>query len=312
MSNKRLRTTLNIDLNLLVVLHALLEERSVTKAASRVCLSQPATSSALSRLRDIFEDPLLVRLGNKMELTRLALELREPLAEAMQAIDMVLGEPLPFDPAKAHTTIRVGASDYIGIILLPALAKQLQTLAPGFELQVSPLREPEIVQRLEKDDVDLLLGHFPHVPHLQSEILFSEKFVCVMRDEHPLLQTSKEGRISLKDFVSYGHVAVGREGGEADLVDTMLGELHLERRVSIHVPHFMVAPGIVAVNDLIAVVTERIVRKLQMSFRLAALDLPAEFGLNELPIHMVWSRDTEDNPALSWLRSLILRLAKTI
>lgn len=308
-SGKKHLTTLNIDLNLLVVLDALLEEKSVTRAASRVCLSQPATSNALGRLRDVFEDPLLVRMGNRMELTRFALELKEPLRAAICSIEGVLGEPLPFDPARAHTTIRIGASDYIGITLLPALGKVLGRLAPGMEIRVTPLREPEIINRLERDDVDILLGHFPEVPRMRSEVLFTERFVCVMRQGHPALAKSNKSHITLADFVTHQHVAIAREGGQPDIIDEWLATLNLERRVGIHVPHFLVAPGIVATNDMISVVARRVVTKLNDTFGLTMLELPCEFGTSELPIHMVWEPHTDHDPALTWLRSMILDIA---
>ncbi len=309
---KRARTTLNIDLNLLVVLHALLEEKSVTRAAARVCLSQPATSSALNRLRDVFEDPLLVRLGNRMELTRFAAELRKPLGKAMTAIDDVLGEPLPFDPAVAHTTVRIGASDYIGITLLPELEKQIQELAPGIELYISPIREPEILNRLEKEDVDILIGHFPDLPHLKQETLFTEKFVCVMREGHPLAKSDTGEPMSLQDFVSYQHVTIAREGRKIDMIDEWLAALNIERQIGIYVPHFLVAPSIVAVNDMISVEAERVVKILGDSFGLAQIDLPVEFGSGELAIHMVWQEHTDQDPALSWIRSLIKEVSRCI
>lgn len=303
--NKRARSILNIDLNLLVVLQALLEEVNVTKAATRVCLSQPATSSALNRLRDIFDDPLLVRFGNKMELTRFALELKEPLSKAIRAINEVLGEPLPFDPAKANTTVRIGASDYIGITLLPELEKEIQKNAPGIKLHISPLREPEILNRLEKEDVDILIGHFAAFPHFKRETIFMEKFVCVMRKQHPLFKVQESGSIELEDFLAYQHVIIAREGRKIDMMDQWLATIGLERKVGIHVPHFLVAPSIVAINDMIAIEGERVVNILGDSLGLSSLDLPSEYGTGELAIHMLWQEHTDQDPALSWMRSLI-------
>lgn len=311
-SPKRTLTTLNVDLNLLVVLQALLEEKSVTRAANRVCLSQSATSSALSRLRSVFDDPLLVRWSNKMELSRRGMELKEPVNRAIEAINEVLGSPLQFDPKLAHTTIRMCASDYVGIALLPKLERELQELAPGITLYIHPMREPDSLKRLERDDVDIVIGNFPETTRLKSDIIFEEKFVCLMRDKHPLLDQVENGALSLKQFTSYPHVAIAREGVQQDLIDQWLSEYDFERTVGIHVPHFLVAPSIVASSDMLVVEATRVATEFQDTFGLAYVDLPQEFGPAELPIHMVWEPHTDEDPCLQWVRELILEVGKTI
>jgi len=313
-SLKRSLTTLNVDLNLLVVLEALLEEKNVTRAANRVCLSQSATSSALNRLRNVFEDPLLVRHANKMELSRRALELVEPINQAIQAINNVLGDPAPFDPISAVTTVRICASDYTGLSLLPALQKELQVQAPGISLYISPLREPEALRRLEKEDVDLVIGHFSNISDtLQSVEIFQERFVAIMRREHPLALACDSGKaLSLKQFVAYKHVAIAREGVKVDLIDIMLKSLNEKRTIGMHVPHFLVAPCVVQNSDMIAVEAERLGQKFQDSFDLSIIDLPEVFSTRELPIHMLWEPHTDDNPALKWVRNLIRDIARKL
>ncbi|MEH6519384.1 MAG: LysR family transcriptional regulator [Halioglobus sp.] len=309
---KRNLTILNVDLNLLVVLQALLEEKSVTRAANRVCLSQSATSSALARLRSVFDDPLLVRWSNKMELSRRGMELQEPVNQAIAAINEVLGEPLAFDPQLAHTTVRISASDYVGVALLPALERELQLQSPGISLYMSPLREPEALRRLERDDVDLVIGNFPDTPNLSSSEIFHEKFVCLMRDQHPLLKEVSGEALSLKQFTTYPHVAISREGVQHDMIDLMLSEYDFERTIGIHVPHFLVAPSIVARNDMIVVEARRVALSFKDTFGLAIVGLPLEFGPTELPIHMVWEPHTEEDPCLQWVRGLIQQVAQNI
>ena len=308
----RALTILNVDLNLLVVLQALLEEKSVTKAARRVCLSQSATSSALSRLRGVFEDPLLIRWSNRMELSRRGLELREPVRNAIDAINAVLGDTQTFDPLLAHSTIRIAASDYVGVTLLPAVEKLLQSSAPGISLHQSDLSEPEAMLRLAKDDVDLVLGHFPDTLKLHSAELFNEKFVCMVRKGHPLVKEAKNRTLNLKQFISYPHIAITRQGATQDLVDLLLSEQNLERNIGMIVTHFMVMPSIVAQSDMIAVEAQRLAVDFEDFYGVDYIDLPPEFGASELPVHMLWESQTDADPCLRWFRELIQKVAATI
>ena len=310
--NKRLLSTLNVDLNLLVVLHALLEEVSVTRAAHRICLSQSATSSALNRLRQVFDDPLLVRVSNEMKLSRRALDLKEPVNKAIISINGVLGEPLSFEPNKVHTTIRICASDYIGVTLLPALVERLCVEAPGIKLNISPMREPEALRRLEKDDMDILIGHFTDIPHLKSKTLFQETFVCLMREGHPLTEELVDNTISLEQITRYKHVAIAREGMSHDMVDLMLSMHNFEREIGINVPHFLVAPSIVSKNDMLVVEAKRTTAFFKGSLKLKAVNLPQEFTTTKLSIQMVWEPHTEDDPALKWIRNVIEEVSATL
>ena len=313
-SGKRSLSVLNVDLNLLVVLQALLEEKSVTHAAKRVCLSQSATSNALKRLRSVFDDQLLVRWSNKMSLTPRGLELVEPVNQAIDAINNVLGDPPPFDPFLADSIVNICASDYTSISLLPKLEHELQKQAPNITLRVSPLREPDALLRLEREDVNLVIGHFSQLPDtLKNVELFREKFVCMVREGHPLLSEVKNRQLTLKQFSDYPHVVIAREGVDGvDIIDKVLNEHGFERRVGIEVPHFLVAPSMIVNSDMIAVDAERVSKLFRGSFDVQGIDLPPEYTRTDIPIFMLWDPRTNERPLLMWLRSLIQQIATSL
>jgi DNA-binding transcriptional LysR family regulator len=313
-TKKRSLSILNVDLNLLVVLQALLEEKSVTHAAKRVCLSQSATSNALKRLRSVFEDQLLVRWSNKMSLTPLALELLVPVNQAIDSINAVLGGPPPFDPFLADSVINICASDYTSISLLPKLERKLQAQAPNITLRVSPLREPEALVRLEREDVSLVLGHFSRLPeNLKSSKLFTENFVCMLRDGHPLLSEIIDGQLTLEQFSKYPHVVITREGVVGvDIIDSVLHEHGLERSTRIGVPHFLVAPSIIANSDMIAVDAERVTGIFGATYKITNVKLPPEYTTTTIPIFMLWDPRTENRPVLKWFRALLQEVAASL
>lgn len=313
-TQKRSLSILNVDLNLLVVLQALLEEKSVTHAAKRVCLSQSATSNALKRLRGVFEDQLLVRWSNKMSLTPFALEIIDPVNQAIDAINTVLGDPPPFDPLLADSVISICASDYTSISLLPKLEQRLQEQAPNITLRVSPLREPEALIRLEREDVSLVLGHFSAIPeNLKYAQLFTENFVCMLRKGHPLLNEMIDGDLTLEQFSEYPHAVIAREGAEGvDIIDRVLRDYGHERTIGIEVPHFLVAPSIITNSDMIAVDAERVPNVFGATYDITYVNLPPEYTNTVIPIFMLWDPRTDNRPLLKWFRSLLQEVAGSL
>ncbi len=169
-----------IDLNLLVILDALLSEQHVTRAAERLHLSQPAVSHALARLRDLLGDPLLVRAGASLVPTPQALELMAPLAEALAQVQSLLA-PNTFDPATARRTFRLAMSDYGAAIVLPGLIRTLRREAPGIDLQISHASREGMLEGVLNGDIDVAAGVFPEMPNeLRSTPLFEEHYVCLV------------------------------------------------------------------------------------------------------------------------------------
>ena len=193
-----------LDLNLLVALDALLTERSITLAAERICLSQPATSGALARLREFFNDDLLVRVGAKMQPTPLGESLAEPVHNILLQIQATVDRGVTFDPYTCNRKFKFIAGDYSSTVLLTAVAKQINSLAPGiqFEFFIPSNKPAEVLDRAEVDF--MIMPMSIKVDHHPCEELFSEKFVCIACEQNDAVHEN----ITLDDFLNLGHVTV--------------------------------------------------------------------------------------------------------
>lgn len=293
-----------IDLNLLVILDAVLAERSVTRAAARVGLSQPAMSNALARLRALLDDPLLVRAGSAMEPTPRALELAAPIHQALESIRRTLAPAPSFDPRSSSHVFRFCSADDLELTLLPRLLEQLKRKAPGIDIEMR-----RVAGRAEEDlrtgRIDLYLGVWPSIPPaLERHLLRQETFACIARKGHPLIRS----RLTLEDFVSVGHVLVAPSGRPGSVIDTALSDQGLGRRVVLRTPHFSIAPLVVARSDLIATLPRAVAMAfaevLPLRVYAPPLDTPG------FPVHMVWHPRTHEQPPHRWMRQLLMDLAQ--
>lgn len=293
------------DLNLLLVLEALLAERHVGRAAARLKLSQPATSNALSRLRVALKDPLFVRSRAGMVPTPRALALRNPLLETLTQLRQTLGTPPTFNPLTERRTFVLAASDHAQLLVLPKLMQNLAA-CPGLRLQILPLPRDFPADQLEAGEVDLVLGAFDLAPGdraprgLQRQLLVSEKFVLVGRRNHPALQ--RKGKV---DF-SVPQLLIAPRGG----IDLLERKTKQKRNVVISTPHYLVAPWVLASTDLVAAVPERIAHRFAEAFPLAVLPLPVEHS--PLRIQQFWHPLRHHEPAHRWLRGELLRSATSL
>jgi len=289
-----------IDLNLLVILDALLEERSVTGAARRLGVTQSAVSHALVRLRDQFGDPLLVRTSTGMTPTLRALELREPIRSSLATLRDVTRSGTRFEPRTASRTFTIAMTDQIGVVLLPALHARLSVRAPGVDLRVIPVVR-NIERALESGAAELVVsGAFTPVeaPGLYRQRLFDEPLVCLVRKAHPIVQ----GRITLEQFCSLPHALVAPRGGRG-VVDALLEERGLSRRVAVVLPHFLPAPFLIAASDMVLTVAESVARAVAAVVPLRLVAPP--FELPRATYSQVWHQRSHDDPGHKWLRSQV-------
>ena len=293
------------DLNLLVTLEALLEECSVTGAARRLSLSQSAVSAALDRLRDVFSDPLLVRVGNRMEATPFAKRLHGPIKTALASVSLALALPQKFDPARARLHARWGLSDYVGLLMLPTLYAELARDAPGVSLEVVPRPSEGTLTRLIAGEVDLASAvDPPEGRDLFSAPLIEEQFVCVMRSGHPLAR----GRPTLRNLLDFPHAVVTAHGASAELVDRALAARGMKRRAPVSVPMFATAFALLAQSDLVAILPERFSRAQAGRFGLAIR--PPPLAVPGYTLSIVWHQRTAHDTAHRWLRERLLAIAK--
>lgn len=291
-----------LDLNLLKALDALLDERSVTRAASRLSLTQPAVSGMLNRLRDYFDDPLFIRVPHGMVPTTRAEALAAPVKRILADIDVLL-QPTDFDPRRASLTFTVAATDYaLRAVMVPFIAA-LKTRAPAVRLRVVPVEPDRLAAQLEQGKIDVALLTPATTPgELHSRALYDERYVCMMRAGHP--DAGKP--LTLERFCALEHVLVSYEGESFHgVTDDALAQIGRARHVGLSVSSFLVLPEVLAISDMIAVVPQRMAANRQgMWVCEAPVAIP---GFTK---SMAWHGRTHRNPAQAWLRGLLLETSQ--
>jgi DNA-binding transcriptional LysR family regulator len=288
-----------MDLNLLVVLEALLAERNVTRAARRVGLSQSAASHALGRLRALLGDPLLVRSGRRLDLTPRAVDLLPALERGLAELGSALrGEP-PFDPRTARRSFTVSMADYSQAVLLAPLLARARREAPGFDLSLVAF--PNSLELMDRGTVDaaVLVGD-PVPSGFTRRRLFSDGFVCMMRKGHPAVAGP---RLSMRQYLALDHLVVAPAGSPGSMVDDQLERRGLRRRIAVRVSSFLAAPIVVAQTDLINTGPQRLLRPLASRFPIRLLPPPLRLPTFEL--QLVWHARRDHDPAHRLLRDLI-------
>ena len=291
----------SLNLNLLPVLDALLAERSVSRAAARVGLSQPAASNALSQLRAHFKDPLLLRKAGGMAPTERALALAGPLRAALLALAQGLEAPTAFDAAAEAHDFTIMTNDFVAVALLPRLLARLQHEAPRVRLQIRAWQEHVVPSELARGDADLMLGFTPRGLPLghHASPLFEDRLVFVARKGHPKVP----GRITLATYTKLAHVLVSHEPNARGVVDEVLAQRGLTRNVALRVSHFLLVPPILATTDYVAAQSELVVRQCADSLKLQFLKLPVD--VPRATVRMVWHERTAVSPAHAWLRGVV-------
>ena len=295
--------TKNLDLGLLVTLEALLAEGNVTRAARRLNMSQPALSARLARLRDELGDPLLIPARRGMVLTQRAVELRQPLHEALEGVRRVVAEGMPSDPATMEATLVIAASDYVQFALLSRFSVALRTEAPKVRIAWRTFDMMALTTQLERGEVDLVLAMPESAPAaMRQRQLYEEEYVVIARQEHPAVR----GALDLDLFCALDHVVVSpRGGGFAGPTDAALEAIGRRRTVALSTSGFLIVPEIVSRSDMIAVIPRRIADG--WSDRLQVLEPPLH--IPGFVIASIWHDRTTNHPAQSWLRDRLAALA---
>lgn len=294
----------SVDTHLVVALQALLSERSVTRAARRIGVTQPSMSHALSRLRSVFDDPLLVQAGRQMNLSVRGRELLPKAQVAVERLAAVFGPSERFDPSVSERSFRLVATDNLELLLFPNLARALSTQAPRVKLRCHNIPS-DWSERLRGGEFDLKLGRGGPVPDgCRSTLLARETLVCLMRRGHP----ASKRTLTAARYAALSHLVIAPHGDERTRFDSVLAEQGLQRHVALTVSHFLVAPFIVAESDLILTVSARVAKVMARKLGLVTRPCPAAPAAYDLT--MVWPAGAEFDPGHSWLRSAIERAVK--
>ncbi len=296
-----------VDLNLLLVFDALMQEHNVTRAGQRIGLSQPATSAALARLRHLFDDELLIKTSRGMQPTPKAIELTEKLRSALLQIQSALTEQERFLPAMSDRVFRLGMSDYAEFVLLPDLMQQLSHQAPQIQVQIRATDRQEALSLLDEDQIDLAIGFYPQESSWhQKQMLFEEQFVCVCRQDHPWVKKS----LTLKTYLKASHLLVSLREDRTGRIDQSLAEQNLQRHIALTIPHFLLSGFILARTDLLAALPERLARFWMEFLPLKVLPLP--LAVSGFSISMLWHSRNQNEPGNQWLRSIFTTLAESL
>ncbi len=293
----------NFDLNLLRAFDALMRERNVSRAAQRMSLSQPAMSNALARLRDLLDDPVLVRTSLGMQPTAKSLAVEMPIRNALASIEQSLAPAPDFDPAISKKTFNVATTDYVEMLLLPKLIKHLNQVAPFVRLQIHALGPDIPESELEEGIYDFAVGRFPQVPNrLLSEFWLSDNLVCLVSDQHPLFEDS----ISIEQFLNIEQIWVSG-GQRTGVVDAWLASNNLSRKVAYTTPNFLMAPHIVAQSEMLVVTPSTIAEEYVKKMPLKILPMPME--LASFDLYTLWHPFHAGTPAHKWFREQLMLLA---
>jgi len=294
------------NLNLFVAFDALLAERSVSRAARRVGITQSAMSNSLRHLRALLGDPLFLRSSHGIVPTPRALELAAPVREALRLLERALS-PRGFDPAAATRTFTLFASDYVEFVLLPRLLGQTSRHAPGVRIQTLPWGLHQVPDEIARGSADLMIGFYDKVPaHHREEILFEERYACIVRKGHPVVK----GRLTLRTYTSLKHIMVSQSAGATSGIDRALAELGHSREVSLRVSHFLNVPMLVANTDLVAALSRRVAEPFTRMLPLRLFDPPLRLRTSR--VGMVWHDSLHDDPGHRWLRGVIAEVSARI
>lgn len=295
------------DLNLLPVFIALIEERSVTRAALRLGITQPALSNALNRLRETLKDPLFIRERYGIKPTQFAQEIAPTIAETLAKLDEVLVGRQHFDPATATRQLNIAANSYIEIVLMPAIIARLGQLAPGIKMSMTPFGNDLAETGVISGTTDMVLGRIIDPPdNLIIQHLLDDGLACVVRADHPDIDTT----MSREQYEQLRHVNVQPPGRLRAGVFQALERQGLRRDLAISVTHFLAVPEIIAVTDYCATLPRLICNQIAKDPRLKIVQAPVDLGT--FPVEIAWHVRYRNDPAHKWFRQLLLEAASAL
>jgi DNA-binding transcriptional LysR family regulator len=290
-----------VDLQLLVALDVLLQELHVTRAARSLGLSQPAMSHMLARLRGLFGDPLLVRTTSGLAPTARALELREPVRDALRHVRMVFDAGTAFDPQTSLESFVVRMGDMNEFLVLPSVARELEKSAPGISLEIRHLPPLETVRALDADEIHFAVSTgLVHPKSIRSVELLEDEMVCIMRSDHP----AASHPLTLKRFLALKHIRIVQTASDTRFVDEHLSR-EPRRQVALSIPHWLAAPALVESTDLVTAISGRMARSVNTHGRFAVRPLPV--GPKSFSWRLYWHSRYDAHAAHKWMRELVQR-----
>jgi DNA-binding transcriptional LysR family regulator len=298
-----------IDLHLIRVLNTVLTERSVSRAAIRLGMYQPAVSAALKRLRELAGDPLLVRSGAGMVPTDAGLRMIEPSARILRAAEVLFSDARGFDPATATHTLSLAASDYMDPLFLPQLVAQIKSQAPLCRVDIHPLSgESDYRTRLAQGEVDIVVGNWPAPPDdLHMARLFGDEVVCLVAKDHPAARRGWDSA----NWLAAEHVApTPTHPGAKGVIDEHLDKLGLQRNITVRCPHFGLIPAMVASSLLVLTTGRQYCERYTGTLPVKILPCPIDFP--RMMYYQLWHERTHASASAKWLRDRVKAVAAAL
>ena len=301
-----------IDLHLIRVLNTVLTERSVSRAAIRLGMYQPAVSASLKRLRSLAGDPILVRSGAGMVPTDAGLRMIEPSASILRAAGMLFSDARGFDPATALVTFRLAASDYLDPLFLPQLVAQIKAQAPRCHIDIQPLSaDSDYRAHLATGDVDIVIGNWSAPPDdLHMARLFGDEVVCMVAKDHPAVR-KKWDAAHPASWLEAEHIApAATHPGAKGIIDEHLATLGLSRNITVRCPHFGLMPSMVASSLLVMTTGRQYCERFADLLPVALLPCPVAFP--RLMYYQLWHERSHASAAARWLRERVKQVATAL
>lgn len=298
-----------IDLHLIRVLNTVLTERSVSRAAIRLGMYQPAVSAALKRLRELAGDPLLVRSGAGMVPTDAGLRMIDPSARILRAAEVLFSDARGFDAATATSTFSLACSDYMDPLFLPQLVAQIKNLAPLCHVDIHPLSgESDYRTRLAQGEVDIVVGNWPAPPgDLHMARLFGDEVVCLVAKDHPAARRGWDSA----SWLAAEHVApTPTHPGAKGVIDEHLDKLGLQRNITVRCPHFGLIPAMVASSLLVLTTGRQYCERYTGVLPLKILPCPVDFP--RMMYYQLWHERTHASASAKWLRDRVKTVASAL
>ena len=295
-----------LDLFQLKCLSTLVSQAHVTRAAEQLGLSQPAMSAVLSKLRRIFQNPLLVRTTKRMVATPVAIEIAAHARDALIHVELALNLNSTFNPADSQTTFKIGATESVAFVLMPLLVSALEAEAPHIRILVVSLEPSRVREQLEDGEIDLVVAYLGTPPEgLYTTSLYQQVLKVVASKSHPVIQ----GTLSLRQYIDAGHIYYKPRVGAStieDQVDEAFTAVGATRTVKVTVPSAMSSPQIAANSCLLATLTLAVAREASRAYNLQILEPPLPLKL--VHVSMYWHERTHAMVSQTWFRQFIKKL----
>lgn len=298
------RSLAGVDLNLLVALEVLLDEKSVTRAAARIGVTQSAMSNTLARLRRVMDDELLVRVGRGWELTPRAQTLQEPLGRMLSIVADEILQPAPFDPANSRRLFRIATANAAAAILLAPLLTEILQVAPHVRTQIVPVGQPGN-ETLTRPDIDLLLLPSHYGINHPNRHLLTLTWMCVVAADHPVQGEA----FTAEDFEAYPHVLYEHDGMATNAHSALIAA-GLGSWTPVVVDDFVLIPFLLQGSSLVALLQDAFATRLVKEMGLRALRPPID--LPDVRIHMYWNARNTREPGNRWLRDALVSTAERV